>query len=191
LTLDTHVYHKDNAASTYALYREKKTGFLSTFPFGVFGYARLDERLADSPLWKSAPRAPGRDPMGVTPSQPHVEYANLELYGGPKHLTDFPKDDEHAFAMGVVLFNQQSRGTVTLKSKNHLDNPVVDHNYLANPLDMLVFSKACQFANEIVVEGKGTKDVISGSWPANLSHHLNTSSEDWEHYVRENATTCT
>jgi choline dehydrogenase-like flavoprotein len=191
LTLDSHIYHKDNAASTYALYREKKTGVLSTFPFGIFGYARLDERLDDSPIWKSAPRAPGRDPMGITPSQPHVEYANLELYGGPKHLTDFPKDDEHTFAMCVLLFNQQSRGTVTLKSKNPLDNPVVDHNYLANPLDMLVLSKGCQFANEIIVEGKGTKDVISGSWPANLSHHLNKSPEDWEHYVRENATTCT
>jgi hypothetical protein len=100
---DHLAYHDDAMTSTYALYKEKKTGILSTFPFGIFGYARLDERLQDSPLWTDAPREPGRDPMGLTPSQPNIEFWNTELYGGPKQYADFPIDHKQAFAMCALL----------------------------------------------------------------------------------------
>ncbi|KAF2875833.1 hypothetical protein BDV95DRAFT_654957 [Massariosphaeria phaeospora] len=190
LTNDYLVYHDNAIASTYQLYQEKKSGILSTFPFGIFGYARLDERLADAPLWRDAPRGPGRDPMGLTPSQPNIEFWNTELYGGPKQFTDFPIDHKHAFALCTLMFNQHSRGSVALKSKDPLENPVVDHNYLDNPLDMLVLTEACRFANEIVVKGKGTRDVVKGSWPEHLAHHTHATREEWEPYVREHATTC-
>ncbi|CAO2649732.1 Nn.00g010240.m01.CDS01 [Neocucurbitaria sp. VM-36] len=190
LTNDYLAYHDDAIASTYQLYQEKKSGILSTFPFGIFGYARLDERLKDSKLWQDAKREPGRDPMGLTKDQPNIEFWNTELYGGPKQYTDFPVDHKHAFALCSLLFNQHSRGSVTLKSKDPLENPIVDHNYLNDPLDMLVMTEACQFANEIVMKGKGTKDVIKGSWPADLMHHSFTKREDWEPHVRQHATTC-
>lgn len=191
LTNDHLAYHDNAMASTYELYKEKKTGLLSTFPFGIFGYARLDDRLQDSPLWRDAPREAGRDPMGLLPNQPNMEFWNTELYGGPKQYDDFPIDHKHTFAMCNLLFNQRSRGSVTLKSADPADNPVVDHNYLADPLDMLVMTEACRFANEMVINGKGTKDVIKGSWPANLTHHKNTSREDWIPHVKHHATTCT
>jgi choline dehydrogenase-like flavoprotein len=190
LTNDHLAYHDNAIASTYALYQEKKTGILSTFPFGIFGYARLDERLQDSPLWTNAPRQSGRDPMGLTPSQPNIEFWNTELYGGPKQYEDFPIDHKHAFAMCALLFNQHSRGSVTLKSADPMENPIVDHAYLEDPLDMLVMSEACRFANEIIMKGKGTKDVIKGSWPEGLAHHGFETREEWEPHVREHATTC-
>ncbi|KAH9862368.1 hypothetical protein J1614_011022 [Plenodomus biglobosus] len=190
LTNDYLAYHGDAMASTYKLYQEKKSGILSTFPFGIFGYARLDERLKDSELWQKAPRKEGRDPMGLAPNQPNIELWNTELYGGPKQYTDFPVDHKHAFALCVLLFNQHSRGSVTLKTVDPKDNPVVDHNYLNDPLDMLVMTEACKFANEIVMNGKGTKNVIKGSWPADLAHHKHTQREDWEPHVRQHATTC-
>lgn len=190
LTNDHLAYHDDAIASTYKLWQEKKTGILSTFPFGIFGYARLDERLKDSELWNSAKREEGRDPMGLTPSQPNIEFWNTELYGGPKQYEDFPVDHKHAFAMCALLFNQHSRGSVKLKSKDPLENPIVDHKYLEHPLDMLVMTEACKFANEIVMKGKGTKDIIKGSWPADLTHHTFTEREDWEPHVRQHATTC-
>jgi choline dehydrogenase-like flavoprotein len=190
LTNDHLAYHDNAIASTYALYQEKKTGILSTFPFGIFGYARLDERLQDSPLWTNAHRQSGRDPMGLTPSQPNIEFWNTELYGGPKQYEDFPIDHKHAFAMCTLLFNQHSRGSVTLKSADPMDNPIVDHAYLEDPLDMLVMSEACRFANEIIMKGKGTKDVIKGSWPEGLAHHGFETREEWEPHVREHATTC-
>ncbi|KAJ4353382.1 uncharacterized protein N0V89_005111 [Didymosphaeria variabile] len=190
LTNDHLAYHDNAIASTYKLYQEKKSGILSTFPFGIFGYARLDERLKDSELWTNAPRQGGRDPMGLLPSQPNIELWNTELYGGPKQYTDFPVDHKHVFAQCALLFNQHSRGSVTLKSKDPLENPVIDHNYLSDPLDMLVLSEGCRLANDIVMKGKGTKDVIKGSWPSNLTHHANATREDWEEHVRQHATTC-
>ncbi|KAJ3526384.1 hypothetical protein NM208_g11213 [Fusarium decemcellulare] len=66
LTTDNLVYHGDAFAKTYALWKEQKTGFLSTFPFGIFAFARLDERLADSEIWNltssSSPPSATADP---------------------------------------------------------------------------------------------------------------------------------
>jgi len=192
LTNDHLAYHDNAIASSYELYKEKKTGVLSTFPFGIFGYARLDDRLKDSELWHNAKkeRSDGRDPMGLTKDQPNIEFWNTELYGGPKQYADFPIDHKHAFALCALLFNQHSRGTVTLSSADSLKNPIVDHAYMSHPLDMLVMSEACRFANEIVMSGSGTKNIIKGSWPADLKHHAHTRREDWEPHVRQHATTC-
>ncbi|KAE8376037.1 hypothetical protein BDV26DRAFT_246087 [Aspergillus bertholletiae] len=190
LTNDWHVYHDNNLEKTYAQWKEHKTGFLSTFPFGAFAFARLDERLKDEPLWRDAPREPGRDPMGLTSKQPNIEFFTTECYGGPKQYNQFPIDHKHAFSMIAELFAPKSRGTVTLKSKDPLENPVVDCNYLADPLDLLVLTEACRFGNEVVMQGAGTKDIVKGSWPSNLTHHTYTTREEWIPYVKEHATTC-
>jgi hypothetical protein len=65
--------------SAYLLYKEKKEGVLSTFPFGAFAFARLDDRLKDESLWQQAKKDAGRDPMGLTPKQPHVEFFTTEV----------------------------------------------------------------------------------------------------------------
>ena len=65
--------------SSYLLYKEKKEGILASFPFGVFAFARLDERLKDEPLWKEARREAGRDPMGLTQRQPNIEFFTTEV----------------------------------------------------------------------------------------------------------------
>lgn len=66
----------------------------------------------------------------------------------------------------------------------------MDHRYLNEELDVVVLSEACRFANEIITMGKGTKDIVEGSWPRNLTHHKLTKREDWVPFVRDNATTC-
>ncbi|KAJ5757584.1 Glucose-methanol-choline oxidoreductase [Penicillium nucicola] len=190
LTTDYHVYHGTNFDKTYEEWKSKKTGFLSTFPFGSFAFARLDERLQDEPLWKNAPRQPGRDPMGLTPLQPNIEFFSTECYGGPKQYDQFPVNDQHAFSIIAELFAPKSRGSVTLKSADALENPIVDCNYLADPFDLLVLSEACRYGNEVVMKGAGTKDVVKGSWPSNLKHHSYTTREQWVPYVKEHATTC-
>lgn len=190
LTNDYYVYHGDNFNNTYAQWKEKKTGFLSTFPFGSFAFARLDERLKDEPLWTNAPRLNGRDPMGLTPKQPNVEFFTTECYGGPKQYDQFPINNKHAFSIIAELFAPKSRGSVTLKSADPMENPIVDCNYLADPMDMLVLSEACRFGNEIVMNGAGTKNIVKGSWPPNLNHHTYKSREEWVPYVKQHATTC-
>lgn len=190
LTNDHLVYHGDSMSKTYALWKDQKAGFLSTFPFGAFAYARLDERLADSGLWTSAPRAPGRDPMGLTPAQPNIEFFTTECYGGPKQYDQFPTDGKHAFSIIAELFAPRSRGTVTLRSAEATAVPVVDCNYLADPLDVEVLAEACRFGNEIVMQGAGTKDIVKGSWPPEPAHHRFQTREEWVPFVKENATTC-
>ncbi|EXJ86466.1 hypothetical protein A1O3_03417 [Capronia epimyces CBS 606.96] len=192
LTNDSLVYHGDAAMAAYMLYKDKKEGVLSTFPFGAFAYARLDDRLKDEPVWKEAKREPGRDPMGLTPSQPNIEFFTTELYGGPKQYDDFPieLDKKHAFAIITELFAPRSRGTVTLRSKEPFETPVIDCNYLADPLDLLVLTEGCRLGNEIVMQGAGTRAVVKGSWPPNLTHHAFTTREDWVPYVTQQATTC-
>jgi choline dehydrogenase-like flavoprotein len=192
LTNDHLVYHGDAAMHSYKLYKGKKTGVLSTFPFGAFAFARLDERLNDEPLWQQAKkdRQDGRDPMGLTPSQPHIEFFTTELYGGPKQYDQFPIDKKHAFSMITELFSPKSKGSVTLRSADPFDNPIVDCNYLADPLDLLVLSEGVRFGNEIVMQGAATKDVVKGSWPSNLTHHAFTKREEWIPHVKNEATTC-
>lgn len=190
LTNDHLAYHDNAIAKAYTLWKESKSGFLSSFPFGSFGFARLDDRLADSQLWNSAPRTAGRDPMGLTPKQPNIEFFHTECYGGPKQYDKFPVDHKHAFAMIAELFAPRSRGTVKLKSSDPLDGPEVDCGYLQDPLDVEILAEACRFGNEIIVGGQGTKDVIEGSWPPDLTHHTYTTREQWIPYVKDNATTC-
>ncbi|PYH40568.1 GMC family oxidoreductase [Aspergillus saccharolyticus JOP 1030-1] len=190
LTTDYLVHHGDSFEKSYALWKEKKEGFLSTVPFGAFAFARLDDRLKDEPLWRDAPREPGRDPMGLTPKQPNIEFFTTECYGGPKQYDQFPIDHKHAFSIIAELFSPRSRGSVTLSSKDPHDNPIVDCNYLSDPLDLLVITEACKFANEIIMKGAGTKDIVKGSWPPSLTHHAYTEREQWVPYVKEHGTTC-
>lgn len=106
-------------------------------------------------------------------------------------MADFPDGEKtHAFSLIAELFSPKSRGSVKLKSKDPKDNPIVDHNYLSEELDVLVLSEACRFANEIITMGQGTKDIVEGAWPATLTHHKHTKREEWVPYLKENATTC-
>ncbi|KAB2579130.1 L-sorbose 1-dehydrogenase [Lasiodiplodia theobromae] len=199
LTNDHLAYYEGALASSYQLYKDTKSGFLSTFPFGAFGYGRLDDRFKDLPEWKQAtppkdphgqPYGPDRDPMGLLRSQPNVEWFSTECYGGPKQYADFPVDGQGVFSLISMLMSPHSRGSVTLASTDPTANPVVDHNYFADPLDVLVMAEACRWGNEIVTKGAGTKDYIKGSWPPTEKHHEYTTLEEWADFARKNATTC-
>ena len=191
LTTDHSIWHGDALKVAMGLWQTNQTGFLSTYPFGAFAYARLDERLADSPLWKEAKTQPGRDPMGLRSQQPNIEFFNTECYGGPSHMfRDYPVNSNSAFGMITQLFNPRSKGSVGLKSTDPTVNPIVNHNYLQDPLDLLVLAEGCRLGNEIIMEGSGTKGIVKGSWPAELAHHKSTKREQWMEHVKANSTTC-
>lgn len=97
---------------------------------------------------------------------------------------------------------------MTLKSADPLENPVVDCNYLADPLDMLVVTEGCKFGNEIALNLNkiAGEEIVKGSWPSgmltrdrfdlgadevlDLTHHAYTKREQWIPYVKQEATTC-
>lgn len=105
-------------------------------------------------------------------------------------LKEFPEDDKYAFAMATVLFAPRSRGEVSIKSKDPTVNSIINHNYLEDPLDMLMFSEGCRMANEIATCGAGTKDIVIGSWPRSKNHHTFTTREEWMPIIKSNADTC-
>lgn len=190
LTNDHLIWHTGGRDKTTAEYKTSQTGFLSQFPFGVFAYTRLDERLKHNEIWKQASRSAGRDPMCTTPSQPHIEFWNTECYSPKYMFKDFPPDGRFAFALATTFFPARSRGAVTLSSTDPKVNPKVQHNFLSDPLDMLLFSEACMLGNEIVLQGSATKDVIVDSWPAAHGHAKYTTREEWEGAIRQRADTC-
>ncbi|TGO59947.1 hypothetical protein BOTNAR_0153g00010 [Botryotinia narcissicola] len=175
LTNDHLIWHACGKDKSSAQYRTDKTGFFSQFPFGTFAFARLDSRLSDSHLWNSAPRTEGLYPMGLSPTQPHVEFWNTECYS-PKYMLGTPPP--------------QMASEVSLKSSDPTENPIVNHRYLEDPLDMLVFSEGCRMANEIATRGIGTKDIVIGSWPQSRNHHTFTTREEWVPIIRSNVDTC-
>lgn len=92
--------------------------------------------------------------------------------------------------MITELFSPHSRGTVTLASSDPTANPIIDCNYLEHPLDLLVMTEGARLGNEIVMNGSGTKSIVKGAWPSDLTHHKFTERKDWEEHVKNDATTC-
>lgn len=191
LTDDAKAHHDPNGyENAHKEWTESKSGWLATFPFGAFAFNRLNDRLdADNPEWRALPREPGRDPMGQTESQPNLEFFHTVMYGGPPEYTDAPKEGQYALAMCCFLCGLQSRGFVKLKSTDPFEVPLVDHKYLSDKRDLIMMSEGTRFANEIVMTGKGTKDVVKGGWPPGATHHLNKTNEDWQPFVQKYTST--
>lgn len=195
LTDDPRVNHDPNSFENGSKeWRENKTGWLANFPFGAFAFNRLSERLdkEDSPAgkeWRSFPRKEGRDPMDLTDTQPNLEFFHTVCYGGPPEYTDKPKEGQYAFAMCCFLCGLMSRGEVLLKSKDVYDNPIVDHKYLSDRRDLIMMAEGCRFANEVCMEGAGTKDVVKGAWPPGSTHHTWKTNEDWQRHVQQYTST--
>ena len=191
LTDDARVNHDPNALENGRKeWKESKSGWLANFLLGAFAFSRLDERLtAENAWWRDLPRQPDRDPMGLTKSQPNLEFFHTICYGGPPEYTDFPKEGQYAFAMSCFMCGLQSRGEVKLKTTNCRENPIVDHKYMSDKRDLLMMSEGVRFANEVVMTGEGTKDVIKGAWPPGAKHHLNKTNEDWQPFVQKYAST--
>lgn len=196
LTNDRHVHHTNGIQNSLSTYQTSKSGFFATFPFGIFALARLDDALENSPLWKqrsSTTSGSGRDAAGLSKRQAHVEYMHTELYSGHIHGRDVPLDGKHGFEMMTLLFSQQSRGTVSLRSADPHEKPVVDPRYLSEPLDLLMLTEGVRFIHSVVTTGSGTKDIITpGVWMAGPEYAAlgpDTTAKDWEEYVRKYSAT--
>ena len=92
--------------------------------------------------------------------------------------------------MIVTLFYAQSRGTVTIATKDPKANPVIDHRHLEDSRDSVVLAEGCRLANEIVTQSTTMEGLLMGGWPKGAVHHEWTTRQDWEAYVCSNANTC-
>jgi choline dehydrogenase-like flavoprotein len=82
----------------------------------------------------------------------------------------------------TFLCGAQARGTVRLSSKDPTNKPIIDHAYLDNDLDVAVLAEGCRLGHEIIMKGRGTKDIIVGPWPKIVSHPNDMIG--WKEHVR-------
>jgi choline dehydrogenase len=101
-------------------------------------------------------------PMSMAPSQlgaftrsdPAQPYANLEYHVQPLSLDAFgePLHSFPAFTASVCNLNPTSRGTVTIRSANFADAPLIAPNYLSTPEDRQVAADSLRVTRRIVAQ---------------------------------------
>ncbi|CAF3785050.1 unnamed protein product [Rotaria sp. Silwood1] len=200
LTLDRFIYYSPEAiALSFKKWHETKTGPMAGIPFGPFALTRIDKTIQD-PVWEAAKSEKQKvqpseyDPTGQWPNQPHIELWTTELhfcapvFSQADELPQFPVEGEGAITLITFLCGPQARGTVRLSSNDTTSKPIIDHAYLENDLDVAVLAEGCRIGDEVLMKGRGTKDIIVGLWPKTLSHPKNL--DDWKKHVRAFANTC-
>jgi choline dehydrogenase len=72
----------------------------------------------------------------------------------------------------VSLLRPLSRGSLTLKSADALDFPLINMNYLDHPLDAVALREGVRFVDEVVLIGEypeGDGEIVKGTAQANGS----------------------
>ena len=95
-------------------------------------------------------------------------------------------DKGNSYLMSIAfLMNPQSSGSITLKSKNPQDTPIIDLAYLSRPYDRRVHRESIRKTWNIVFENAATKKHVKKQLlgPASLSD------EDIDAFMKDGATT--
>jgi choline dehydrogenase-like flavoprotein len=108
-----------------AQYAALRTGPLTMAPSQLGAFLRSDEALATPDL------------------QIHVQPLSLDKFGDALH--PFP-----AFTASICNLRPESRGSVTLRSRDAADAPVIDPNYLSAEKDRQVAAQALRLVRKIV-----------------------------------------
>ena len=113
---------------------------------------------------------------------PHYEFINNALLWPPG-----TKLDEGNTYMSFVAFllNPQSEGSVTLRSANAADNPVIKLNYLTHPYDRLAFRHAIRATWTKLMENPKIKPLVRKT----ILGPKSMSDEDVDAFARETAST--
>jgi len=102
---------------------------------------------------------------------------------------DFSHEGRSCFWAVSEQFSPRSKGSARLRSSDPRASPIVEYNYLSDALDLEVLAEACRLGNGIVMEGSGTRDAVSRSWPVSAAHHSLRARDDGKTFVK-NSTTC-
>jgi choline dehydrogenase-like flavoprotein len=170
-----------------AEYKLAKKGPLASSLLEMSGFARTDDRFKKCKEWREEEGKRGHDPLGPQ-GQPHFEFDFLvRIFSSallffpcltrllifmkqPCFASPFfphvPEPDSGSYMTIVVsLLRPLSRGSLTLKSANALEFPLINMNYLDHPIDAVALREGVRFVDEIVLRGDGMKDIIVGEYP--------------------------
>jgi choline dehydrogenase-like flavoprotein len=83
------------------------------------------------------------------PTVPSFEFA----FNGPTLPPGYPfGENETSFCLGAILMHPESRGSVTLKSTNPLDAPIIDPNFVSHPFERLALIDGVREARRLFTE---------------------------------------
>ncbi|HSM88345.1 MAG TPA: GMC family oxidoreductase N-terminal domain-containing protein, partial [Candidatus Limnocylindrales bacterium] len=89
---------------------------------------------------------------GFLKVRPESPAPDLQFHFGPGYYVDhgFAKFKGHAFTVGPTIIRPYSRGSITLRSSNPLDSPLIHANYFADPRDLDVMVAGLKLARKLV-----------------------------------------
>ena len=135
-----------------AIYKVGNTVTLNERARSLFGRARIALEYA---LRRSGPMSMAPSQLGVftksdealdTPDlQYHVQPLSLDAFGQPLH--EFP-----AITASVCNLRPQSRGSVTIRSTDPGDKPLIQPNYLSTPGDRMVAANSLRLTRRIMAQ---------------------------------------
>ena len=129
---------------------------------------------------------------GFMKSRPSLAIPDIELLFAPTFYMDhgFANPQAAGISIGVAIQKPESRGTVTLRTNNPVDAPIIQPNYLQAESDLNVGIEGVKFAREILQND--TFDSVRGKrlWPAEgedsdsaLAEHIRRTSDTIYHPV--------
>jgi choline dehydrogenase-like flavoprotein len=113
----------------------------------------------------------GPEAVAFVRTQPDLEAPDIEIIFMPLTLLNegLAPPQEHGFTIGAMLFKPKSRGTVTLKSTNPSDAPVITANHLSDPdgSDLSTIISGMKIARRIAsspaFRSFGVEEIIPGA----------------------------
>ncbi|KAH5372463.1 hypothetical protein HBI49_062490 [Parastagonospora nodorum] len=161
-------------------WNKDRTGALSLQQSVMWGGFHKLPGLENTPEFQSLPKAEqeflSRDAV------PNYEFINGALMWPPGTQLDASSTYMTFLAF---LMNPQSEGSVTLRSKNADDKPIINLNFLSHPYDALVFREAIRETWSKIV----LNPVIAPTVKRTLCGPASTSDADIDAFAKDNANT--
>ncbi|MBI1730412.1 choline dehydrogenase [Candidatus Acetothermia bacterium] len=124
---------------------------------------------------------------GFVKTRPELDAPDLQFHFAPVFFSNhgFTKYDGHAFTFGPTLVQPGSRGVIRLRSRNPLEHPVIQPNYLERDEDLQVLVHGVELARKMAQTAAFEKyrgaEIMPGSQAQNRS--------EIEAYIRRSAET--
>lgn len=147
-------------------YQRDRSGPLKSGLLELVGFPRIDKRLLANKQYAEAFERNGKvDPFGPD-GQPHFEIDFVPMFcdAFQWHIPTPPHGDY--FTIIVDLLRPVSKpGEVRLRSTDYKENPYINLNFFADDLDLVAMREGVRFVDDIVMNGKGMKDLVGEDYP--------------------------
>ena len=94
-------------------------------------------------------------------------------------------DDQWTTAILPTLLHPKSKGEITLASRDPLDHPLINPNYLAEKEDVRKLVEACKMAEKICQSEPLNDALTSMSKDLNGNEPMESEDQFWESYIRK------